>query len=346
MPSQHGKSTVNSFAPKRWQDFTVRRFFYIVLLSISTAFSAENAAALEVVASIKPIHSLVASVMEGSGSMPRLIVTGQQSPHGFALKPSHMHTITNADAVFYVDEHFETFLAPALRAAPASCQPVELMNAPNIEHLALRTGGAWPAHAHDEHEHHNEEHHDDAPEGGEDGHIWLSPANAAAMAQEIARVLAAKDPRNEALYYANSRELRARLQRLDDELRATLSPVRAIPFLVYHDAYQYAEKRYNLEGVGAISEEPEHPLPARRLLEMRQQMARNQVMCVFHEPQFPNHLVERLVGDTGVRIGMLDPEGGNLQPGPELYEALMRQLSSQWLGCLEKEHPIEALVIE
>ena len=53
----------------------------------------------KVVASIKPIHSLVATVMLGIGE-PDLIIKGAGSPHTYALKPSQAAALENADLVF------------------------------------------------------------------------------------------------------------------------------------------------------------------------------------------------------------------------------------------------------
>ena len=63
---------------------------------------------INVVASIKPLHSLVAAVMEGVGTY--LIVEGAGSPHTYALKPSQAGNLQNADLVFWIGDRLETFL--------------------------------------------------------------------------------------------------------------------------------------------------------------------------------------------------------------------------------------------
>ena len=45
-------------------------------------------AEIKVVTTIKPLHSLIANVMDGVGE-PSLIIEGSTSPHSFTLKPSH-----------------------------------------------------------------------------------------------------------------------------------------------------------------------------------------------------------------------------------------------------------------
>src|SRR3546814_20182729 len=58
------------------------------------------AAAVTVVASIKPVHSLVAGVMAGAGS-PHLIVQGGASPHAISLMPSDATALPEAAVVFW-----------------------------------------------------------------------------------------------------------------------------------------------------------------------------------------------------------------------------------------------------
>ena len=84
-----------------------------ITLFFTFAINFSANAEIKVVASIKPIHSLVSYLMDGVGK-PDLIVDGYNSPHGFALKPSHAKMLQNADLVFWVGEDLETFLEIAL----------------------------------------------------------------------------------------------------------------------------------------------------------------------------------------------------------------------------------------
>ena len=82
---------------------------FIALLATLSISKAE----VKVVASIKPIHSLVSYVMDGVGK-PDVIVDGYNSPHGFSLKPSHAKMIENADLIIWVGEDLEAFLEKPL----------------------------------------------------------------------------------------------------------------------------------------------------------------------------------------------------------------------------------------
>jgi hypothetical protein len=91
------------------------------------------------------------------------------------------------------------------------------------------------------------------------------------------------------------------------------------PFLVFHDAYQYLEARFGLNGQGAIVLNPETPPGARRLQEIRHRIDEAGVACVFSEPQFEIGYVRTVLEGTGARTAALDPLGVNVRPGPDAY---------------------------
>jgi zinc transport system substrate-binding protein len=112
-----------------------------------TCGSALGAAELDVVVSIKPVHSLVAGVMDGTGE-PTLLVKGTGSEHSYSLRPSEARALEQAEVVFWVGETMETFLIKPLGALTGDAKVVELWKAPGLTLLATREGGMWQAHAH------------------------------------------------------------------------------------------------------------------------------------------------------------------------------------------------------
>ena len=291
------------------------------------AASPALADAPKVVASIKPVHSLVAAVMEGVAE-PALIVRGAASPHTYAMKPSDARALAAADLVFWVGPELEGFLAKPLEANARKAQAVELLEAPGIALLDAREGGAWDAHGHG-HAHGHKNAHEEV-----NTHIWLDPGNARAMVAAIAEALSAKDPANAAAYKVNADRTVRSIDALDAELKAALTPVVGKPFVVFHDAYQYFEAHYGLNGVGAITVNPERRPSAKRLSEIRARITGLGAACVFAEPQFEPALVDTIVEGTGAKKGVLDPEGADLKDGPGLYPVLMRNIAAALKGCL------------
>jgi zinc transport system substrate-binding protein len=295
---------------------------------------ASAAAEPKVVVTIKPLHALVAQVMAGVG-LPELLIKGSASPHTYALRPSESRALQHADLFVRMSETLEPFTARIVKSLPDSVQVVTLQEAPRLKLLTRRTQPTFERHHHGKAG--NGEHaHGHSPGRSDvvDGHAWLDPDNAIAMVDRIEQALSAKDPAHAAVFQANASALRARIEALAAELDRDLAPIASRPYIVFHDAYQYLESRYGLNVVGSISISPEVPASGKRLTELRRKIDALGAVCVFAEPQFDTRLVENLIEGTGARSGTLDPEGGRLEPGPDLYFTLMRRLADDLKGCL------------
>jgi zinc transport system substrate-binding protein len=295
------------------------------LIFSGTALAADP---VKVVASVKPIHSLVAGVMQGVAE-PALLVKGATSPHSFNLRPSDARTLNQADLVFWVGEDLETFLTKPIQSLADKAHPVALMEESNFTLLPSREGGAWEKHKDDHASEGGHEH------GTHDAHVWLDPDNAAKMVATIARELSEHDAVNAARYKANAAALTERLIALDTELKSTLAPIKDRPFVVFHDAYHYLEERYGLNAVGAITVSPDQRPSAQRLSQLRAKISSLDAACVFAEPQFEPTLVATVVEKTPAKRGTLDPLGASLEDGPELYFTLMRGMAASLVSCLK-----------
>jgi len=327
----------------------LRRSLLAASLLLGLAGGA-GAAVPDVVVSIKPLHSLTARIMEGVGE-PTLLVSGGASLHSFSLKPSQAAALQDAELVLWVGPSLESFLHEPLESLAGGARILESMELPGIALLAARAGGTWEAHAHDhapeeaekDHDHDHEEgedaenhdhDHEHEHEGGADGHLFLDIDNARTIAAAVAAALAELDPDHAAAYAANAAALDRELQALDAEVAALLAPVAGRPFVVFHDAYQYFERRYDLAALGSITVSPEQSPGARRLSEIREKIVALHADCVFAEPGFQPALVETVLSGTDARSGVLDPEGVALAPGPTLYGELLRGLATNLRACL------------
>ena len=133
------------------------------MLSADISFAKAD---VQVVASIKPVHSLVSAVMDGVAT-PSLLVEGAGSPHTYALKPSQAKQLQNADIVFWMSHDLEAFLEKSIESIATNAVSVPLMDSHGLTKLNFREGGDFDAHAHDEHDDHDEHKHD---EHGHDEH--------------------------------------------------------------------------------------------------------------------------------------------------------------------------------
>jgi zinc transport system substrate-binding protein len=290
----------------------------VLLALFTTGASAQTP---KVVVSLKPLHALASGVMEGVGE-PQLIVQGAASEHVYALRPSQAAALESADAIFWVGPVMEEYLIRSLASLPKHARIVALIDQPGLTRLPRRTGGLFEQDEHDA--------------GGQvwDGHVWLDPENAMTIARLMAETLASLDPGHAALYAANEAKLRTDLTALDAELRRRLGPLRAKPFIVFHDAYHYLEARYGLTVLGSITMDPSVSPSAQRLSQIRARIKDHGALCVFAEPQFEPKLLPVLVEGTAARTGVLDPLGASLTPGRDAYFTLLRNLAGALERCL------------
>ena len=322
----------------------------IALLSFISSAKAE----VKVVTSIKPIHSLVSYVMDGVGA-PDLIVDGFNSPHNFQLKPSHAKMLENADIIFWIGEGLENFLEKPLDSISKNAKKVELMEIKGINKLEFREKNIFNEHDHDEHKHeedgHKEEHdeheheedghkeekhddhdgHDDHGHGEHDPHIWLDPQNAKVMVKLITKELSELDLKNAPTYKKNSEKALSDLDKLIKKVKKDTN--KDLRFVAFHDAYHYYEDRFGINLLGALTVNPDVLPGAEQLAEIREVIEHEKVNCIFSEPQFNPDIIKSIAKDTGVKTGVLDPLGANLDKGKNLYFDLIKNISSSFKGC-------------
>ena len=283
---------------------------------------------LSVVASIAPIHSLIANVMKGAGE-PYLLVKGSGSPHAYALAPSDATALQHADLVFWVGRDLELFLDRSLKALAPGARRIALIGTPGMELLQRREPGVWSETDRDHEEHRHA--------GGYDPHIWLDPENAKLIVRTVRDALSKADPGRAALYAGNAARTLARLDRLSADLASQLAPVRDKPYIVFHDAFGYIGHRFGLAPAGAFTLSPDLPPGAARVRALRTAFETGGIVCAFIEPQANPHLVKSLSEETGVRVGVLDPLGATLAPGPDLYVELMHAVGDSLSNCLSNQ---------
>ncbi len=309
----------------------------ISILSLFTFFVPANAD-IKVVASIKPIHSLASYLMNGVAK-PDLIVDGYASPHGFAMKPSHAKMLQNADLIFWVGEDVENFLEKPLGSIAKKAEKIELMQIKGLQVLKFRERNIFDDHDdHDKKEDHDDhgkkEDHDDHEghaQGEFDPHIWLDPINAKVILNEMVEHLIENDPKNEAKYKSNLDEALKDIDKLTIDVMTELS--NSVSSIVFHDAYQYFEKRFNVNILGAFTVNTDVMPGAEQLAEIREIIEHDKVACVFSEPQFNPDIIKAVAKDMNIKTGVIDPLGATLDPGKDLYFNLIRNMSTSFKGC-------------
>ena len=323
---------------------TMKKIHLISTLIGLLAFSTISKADLKVVTSIKPIHSLASYIMDGVGS-PGLIVDGYNSPHSFQLKPSHAKMLEQADIIFWIGEDLENFLEKPLATIAKKAEKIELLEIKGIKKLKFRERNIFEEHeGHDDHgddakkEEHDDHGHDAKKEehddheghghGEYDPHIWLDPINAKVILNEITEHLIENDSKNASTYKSNLAKALAEIDKLIiDVITETNTD---LSYVVFHDAYQYYENRFNVNILGAMTVNPDVMPGAEQIHEIHEVIEHDNVSCILSEPQFNPDIIKSIAKDTNVKTGVLDPLGANLKPGKDLYFDLIRNMSASF----------------
>lgn len=288
-----------------------------------------------VVASIKPLGFIAAAISEGITPVEVLLPDGA-SEHDYALRPSDVKRIKNADLVIWIGPEMEAFLTKPAAALPAG-KNLEIAALPAVKSQLIRGGEDEDEHeeghasdkSEDQDSSHTHHHH-----GEYNMHLWMSPKIAQESAVAIHGKLLELMPESKAKLDANLQQFEAALAETDKHIGAQLAPVRNKGYFVFHDAYSYFEKHYGLSPAGHFTVNPEIQPGAQRLHQIRTQLVEQKAVCVFAEPQFRPAVIDAVSRGTSVRKGTLDPLGMGISLTKDSYVKFLSQLSSQYASCL------------
>ncbi|WP_019555782.1 zinc ABC transporter substrate-binding protein [Thiomicrorhabdus arctica] len=330
---------------------TLLRKRVLSLMSVFLLGLAGNASALTVTVSIPPLAGIIAPLLGPADELHVLLKPGV-SPHGFQLRPSHVRLLQDSDLVISVGTPVDAWIVKPLQLVNKT--PIAMARLPNVERLALRQGGLWE----DKHLHSDELTHrklgSDAHEADNDsvnhsqgnpvenshldGHLWMSLYNAKQMVIVVSQQLQAKLPGQKEAIQKRAADWLTRLDKTNLQIMTRLAKVQGEPFLVLHDAFQYFEHHYGLNGVGSIRLNPELAPSLKRVHELRERIKDGHVTCLFKEPQFPEKRITSVVSGLDVKLGSLDPMGTSyvLNKPFMQYDAFLTALSNQFYSCLTK----------
>lgn len=259
----------------------------------------------------------------GEVASPALLVRGNASPHEFSLRPSDARLIAQADIVFSVSQELTPWLGMAVDRLAQDAHLVALLEQDDVIRLPARTDALFADHA---------TKHDGSVV---DPHAWLDPNNAVIWLDAIVAALSTYDNANAATYAKNAAAAKLAMVTTRDELAQMLAPLAGQPFMVFHDSFQYFETLFHLNAVGAISStDAVKPGPAR--VEQVRRLVRDQnIRCMLTEPSSNSKLIDSVWSSSDMEVVTIDVLGTQLEPGAELYNAMMLALGNSLAKCLK-----------
>jgi zinc transport system substrate-binding protein len=285
------------------------------LVFIVTALLSMNAAAVQVVSSIKPIQLIVAEITEGAAKS-QVLLGANASPHDYALKPSDVRTLDGADLVVWFGSDLEPYIASLMQGKDNS---FEISKLKGVEFREYQD-----ADAHDGHNH-----------GSTDAHFWLGVTPSLQVAKALSEKLALLDENNAEIYQQNFQRFEQQLRETEVIIAEQLKPVSDKGYYVFHDAYGYFESHFGLSQLGHFTISPERKPGARTLIAIRTALKEQPVACVFQEPQFTPAVIESVTRGSDVSIGTLDPLATEVELESGAYFLFLQQISQSFADCLD-----------
>ncbi|WP_282365482.1 zinc ABC transporter substrate-binding protein ZnuA [Pseudomonas sp. PS02290] len=297
--------------------------FVVFITGFSTITAAE--ANVRVLTSIKPLQLIAAAVQDGV-AVPEVLLPPGASPHNYALRPSDVRRVQEADLLYWIGPDMETFLPRVLSGRSKASVPVESLPGMHLRHFTAS------AEHHDDDE--DEHDHDHRP-GSVDAHLWLSSVNARVIAAKMAADLSQADPANAAHYESNVKAFSARLDALDAKIKQRVAGISGKQYFVFHEAFDYFEEAYGLKHAGVFAVSSEVQPGAQHVAAMRARLTEFGKTCVFSEPPLRPRLADTLSAGLPVKLAELDGLGGYTPATAQGYEQLLSKLADDLAGCLE-----------
>lgn len=291
----------------------------VLILCWGFAFSLPAASAEEpprVVASTKPLHALLAGLMEGLAA-PDLLVSGDGLPWELRPGSRERELLTQADIVVWGGAELEPGLVPVIDALGPDTRVYEVLASDVLKVLPDR-------------------HHADAA----DPMFWLDSRNMLILLDEFADMLARSDPARSLVYRRNQQAMAETLTAIDRTMEFRYRDVSGVPVFFYHDTQQYFEQAYAMRVAATVAApQTAGSVDTARLLEMRQAMADMERACLFTERALEEPHLALLLDRPGVTVVELDSFGVGLEPGPGLYGELVQANFQAISDCVRDLKP-------
>lgn len=290
-----------------------------IALCLCTLLSVQ-AQAMNVLSSVKPINLIVQELTNGV-SESSYLVPQSASPHDYALRPSDIKKIKNADMIIWYGNDLEPFLSKVL---------ADQKNVITISEFSSVDFYHFDQHGDDDHAEESGHHHNTDP------HFWLGPKEALGVAKEITVQLIKIDPLNKDQYKSNLAAFENKLAQAVETISKQLKPVQSKGYFVFHDAYGYFERYFGMNNLGHFTVSPDRKPGAKTLINIKKSLLNQQAVCVFSEPQFEPAIVTTITRGTEVHKGELDPLAIQQADENGAYFIFLSTISNELSRCLSQ----------
>jgi protein SCO1/2 len=295
----------------------------MIFMLNSPLIYAENS--FRVITTIKPIHSILAGLMDGTEG-PELLINSDATPFGYSLSEKQNADISAADVIIWIGPELERFMIePVEVARKAGVRVFTLLDNIQIKVLPSR----WTK---------------DEEALSRDPYIWMDSRNTLILVDELAKILMEVDAGRAHLYRRNRGKVLARVAELDRQLEYGYRGMKSGIGMAYYDTLQYFEQAYALKIREVMAQSPETPIQASKLLLSRVKLKEGYYTCLLTEYGMPMPELPLLTEGISINIGLLDSFGTKLNPGPDLYFELMKENTDTIKQCLQYSGRSEKII--
>lgn len=246
----------------------------------------------QIAATTLPVYEFTQSLCQGTPlTVTRLVTEEVSCLHDYSLNVRQVKAAEAAEVIVISGAGLEDFLDGIL-------VPEKLIDASRGIALILPE-----EHSHEEEHEHS---HDDGHNHDRDPHIWLSPANAMIMAENICRELSAVYPEHKETFEKNLAQLLEQLEALRLYGEQTLSTLSCREMITFHDGFAYFAEAFDLEILEAIEEESGSEASAKDLIHLIEEVEHHNLPAVFTEKNGSPSAAQVISRETGAEIYALD----------------------------------------
>jgi zinc transport system substrate-binding protein len=231
---------------------------------------------LDVTVSILPQEYFVKKI-GGDHIKVNVMVEPGASPATYEPKPQQMKALTQAEAYVSIGVPFEKAWMGKIQESNSLMLVVD--SAQGIERM------------------------------GNDPHIWLSPQLVKVQANNIYQGLVTIDSENQGQYKANLEEFLAEVDQLDQKIRQSLAGIEHRKFIVFHPAWGYFARDYNLEQI-PIELGGQEPSAAELATLVKKAKAEN-IKVIFAQPEFSTKEAETIAKEIDGEVLLISPLAAN-----------------------------------
>jgi ABC-type Zn uptake system ZnuABC Zn-binding protein ZnuA len=268
-----------------------KTLLYILLFAAMLTGCRSNDAPASIAATTLPVYEFTSRICEGTPlSVTRLVTEEVSCLHDYSLNVRQVKAAESAELIVISGAGLEEFLDDILVDAKTidASRDVDLIT-PEEHH-----------HDHQEVEDHEGHHHE------EDPHIWLSPANAVIMADNICLGLTQAYPMYEDVFSRNLAQLQNELIALQEYGTQELSLLSCRELITFHDGFSYLAQAFDLHILDAVEEESGSEASAKELIHMIEEVEHHQLPAVFTEKSGSVSAAGIIARATGAKEFTLD----------------------------------------